>query len=142
MIKICLVFSLFSILTCFRLLNLDYYHFQFEEIFNPYSRYCSEQTNCQEYCKEQDRNSEVFKAYLAVSWLENPFSRRKVYLVHTYIKKGVSQTDTCLFAIQIHLFYLTFIYLFKLFSYIQNNNFNFTTEQHWNHIFFSKIKNK
>ena len=40
---------------------------QFEEIFHPYSRYCSEQTNCQDYCKEQDRNSEVFKAYLAVS---------------------------------------------------------------------------
>ena len=42
---------------------------QFEEIFHPYSRYCSEQTNCQDYCKEQDRNSEVFKAYLAVSLL-------------------------------------------------------------------------
>ena len=41
--------------------------FQFEEIFRPYSRYCSEQTNCQEYCREQDRTNEIFKAYLAVS---------------------------------------------------------------------------
>ncbi len=41
--------------------------FQFDDIFSPYSRYCSEQTNCQEYCKEQDRNNDIFKAYLAVS---------------------------------------------------------------------------
>ena len=41
---------------------------KFEDIFSPYSRYCSEQTNCQEYCKEQDRTNEIFKAYLAVSY--------------------------------------------------------------------------
>ena len=41
---------------------------QFEEIFAPYSRYCSEQTNCQEYCRDEDRKNEVFKAYLA--WCE------------------------------------------------------------------------
>ena len=45
----------------------SFYIFQFEEIFRPYSRYCSEQTNCQEYCREQDRSNEIFKAYLAVS---------------------------------------------------------------------------
>ena len=37
--------------------------FRFEDIFAPYSRYCSEQTNCQEYCREQDRNNDIFKAY-------------------------------------------------------------------------------
>ena len=48
-------------------LNYFYLFFQFEDIFSPYSRYCSEQTDCQEYCRDQDRNNEIFKAYLAVS---------------------------------------------------------------------------
>jgi len=46
---------------------MELFHLQFEEIFRPYSRYCSEQINCREYCKEQDRDNEIFKAYLAVS---------------------------------------------------------------------------
>ena len=37
------------------------------EIFSPYFKYCAEQTACQQYCKEQDRDNQVFKAYLAVS---------------------------------------------------------------------------
>ncbi|CAL4160544.1 unnamed protein product, partial [Meganyctiphanes norvegica] len=29
--------------------------FKFEEIMDPYTRYCLEQSNCQQYCKENDR---------------------------------------------------------------------------------------
>ena len=41
--------------------------YQVSEIFSPYFKYCAEQTACQQYCKEQDRDNQVFKAYLAVS---------------------------------------------------------------------------
>ena len=37
-------------------------------MFSPYFKYCAEQTACQQYCKEQDRDNQVFKAYLAVSY--------------------------------------------------------------------------
>ena len=35
-------------------------------MFSPYFKYCAEQTACQQYCKDQDRDNQVFKAYLAV----------------------------------------------------------------------------
>ena len=37
------------------------------ELFSPYYRYCVEQAACQQYCKQQDRENQIFKAYLAVS---------------------------------------------------------------------------
>ena len=40
--------------------------FQVSEIFSPYFKYCAEQTACQQYCKDQDRDNQIFKAYLAV----------------------------------------------------------------------------
>ena len=43
---------------------------QVSEIFSPYFKYCAEQTACQQYCKDQDRDNQVFKAYLAVSSLD------------------------------------------------------------------------
>ena len=69
---VCMHMSMISLLSCCWVVLMIHQQLficipQFEEIFHPYSRYCSEQTNCQDYCKEQDRNSEVFKAYLAVS---------------------------------------------------------------------------
>ena len=36
-------------------------------MFAPYFKYCAEQTACQQYCKDQDRDNQIFKAYLAVS---------------------------------------------------------------------------
>ena len=39
---------------------------QVSEMFSPYFKYCAEQTACQQYCKDQDRDNQVFKAYLAV----------------------------------------------------------------------------
>jgi hypothetical protein len=38
-------------------------------LFSPYYQYCVEQSACQQYCKMQDRENQVFKAYLAVSLL-------------------------------------------------------------------------
>ncbi len=35
-------------------------------LFSPYYQYCVEQSACQQYCKMQDRENQVFKAYLAV----------------------------------------------------------------------------
>ena len=40
---------------------------QVSEMFAPYFKYCAEQTACQQYCKDQDRDNQIFKAYLAVS---------------------------------------------------------------------------
>jgi hypothetical protein len=41
---------------------------QFEELFAPYTRYCSDQQEqCQQYCREHMQTSELFMAYLAVS---------------------------------------------------------------------------
>jgi hypothetical protein len=40
--------------------------FQFQDIFLPYTKYCSEQAQCQHYCRERHQENEVFTAYLAV----------------------------------------------------------------------------
>jgi len=39
---------------------------QFQDIFLPYTKYCSEQAQCQHYCRERLQENEVFTAYLAV----------------------------------------------------------------------------
>ena len=57
---------------------------QFEEIFAPYSRYCSEQTNCQEYCRDEDRKNEVFKAYLA--WCETQKDCNRLRLLDILVR--------------------------------------------------------
>ncbi|XP_049769413.1 pleckstrin homology domain-containing family G member 5 [Schistocerca cancellata] len=56
-----------------RSLPLDPLHLRdgflrFHEIFQPYTRYCAEQLNCQAYCREMCRKDELFAAYLA--WCE------------------------------------------------------------------------
>ena len=38
--------------------NLSSPH-QLLELFQPYYKYCAEQTSCQQYCKEQDRDNQV-----------------------------------------------------------------------------------
>ncbi|XP_059085132.1 pleckstrin homology domain-containing family G member 5-like isoform X3 [Tigriopus californicus] len=57
---------------------------KFEEIFSPYSRYCSDQTNCQEYCRDQDRNNEIFKAYLA--WCETQKDCNRLRLLDILVR--------------------------------------------------------
>lgn len=58
--------------------------FQFEDIFSPYSRYCSDQTNCQEYCRDQDRHNEIFKAYLA--WCETQKDCNRLRLLDILVR--------------------------------------------------------
>ena len=41
----------------------------FEKIFAPYTRYCSEQSKCQQYCRDRLNDNEVFTAYLVVRCL-------------------------------------------------------------------------
>lgn len=50
---------------------VDYFQqgfIRFATIFAPYTRFCSEQSTCQYYCKELNRNNALFTAYLA--WCE------------------------------------------------------------------------
>ena len=47
--------------------NLTYFStFQFEELFNPYIKYCMEEAICVKYLKQLKRDDEVFQEYLAV----------------------------------------------------------------------------
>lgn len=41
---------------------------QFEDLFLPYSRYCVEQAVCINYIRQQQRDNELFAAFLAVSY--------------------------------------------------------------------------
>ena len=63
--KIKSVYALFPGLIVVTLKTHDVYS-QVSEMFSPYFKYCAEQTACQQYCKDQDRDNQVFKAYLAV----------------------------------------------------------------------------
>ena len=54
------------------------------ELFQPYYKYCAEQTGCQEYCKEQDRDNQVFKAYLA--WCETQRDCNRLRLVDILVR--------------------------------------------------------
>ncbi|XP_055905730.1 serine-rich adhesin for platelets isoform X2 [Eupeodes corollae] len=53
-------------------LCIDYFRqgfVTFATIFAPYKKYCAEQSTCQFYCKELNRNNALFTAYLA--WCES-----------------------------------------------------------------------
>lgn len=39
----------------------------FEQTFAPYTRYCSEQSKCQQYCRDRLNDNELFTAYLVAS---------------------------------------------------------------------------
>lgn len=39
----------------------------FQQTFAPYTRYCSEQSKCQQYCRDRLNDNELFTAYLVVS---------------------------------------------------------------------------
>jgi pleckstrin domain-containing family G protein 5 len=54
------------------------------ELFQPYYKYCAEQTGCQHYCKEQDRDNQVFKAYLA--WCETQRDCNRLRLVDILVR--------------------------------------------------------
>ncbi|XP_036326271.1 uncharacterized protein LOC118739191 isoform X3 [Rhagoletis pomonella] len=53
-------------------LRISFFHqgfVAFASIFAPYKKYCAEQSTCQFYCKELNRNNSLFTSYLA--WCES-----------------------------------------------------------------------
>ncbi|XP_036326252.1 serine-rich adhesin for platelets-like isoform X2 [Rhagoletis pomonella] len=53
-------------------LRISFFHqgfVAFASIFAPYKKYCAEQSTCQFYCKELNRNNPLFTSYLA--WCES-----------------------------------------------------------------------
>ncbi|XP_054084687.1 uncharacterized protein LOC105210114 isoform X8 [Zeugodacus cucurbitae] len=53
-------------------LSIAFFHqgfLAFASIFAPYKKYCAEQSTCQFYCKELNRNNALFTSYLA--WCES-----------------------------------------------------------------------
>lgn len=57
---------------------------RFDQLLHPYTKYCLDQTTCQQYCKEKDHDNELFKAYLAVSWTRPGQSRARPALTWTF----------------------------------------------------------
>lgn len=48
----------------------------FEQTFAPYTRYCAEQSKCQQYCRDRFNDNQLFTVYLVVRILENRFEDR------------------------------------------------------------------
>lgn len=40
---------------------------KFDQVFNPYVKYCLEHSNCLQYVKEKHKENELFKTYVVVS---------------------------------------------------------------------------
>ncbi|XP_067643339.1 uncharacterized protein [Eurosta solidaginis] len=91
-------------------LRINFFHqgfVAFASIFAPYKKYCAEQSTCQFYCKELNRNNALFTSYLA--WCESqkmcnrlrladilvrPMQRLTKYsLLLTAIKKHISDVE-------------------------------------------------
>lgn len=58
--------------------------YKFDEIFQPYTRYCLDQSNCLLYCKENDYENEYFKMYLA--WCETQKECNRLRLVDILVQ--------------------------------------------------------
>ncbi|KAL1140863.1 hypothetical protein AAG570_000791, partial [Ranatra chinensis] len=55
-----------------------------EDVFSPYIIYCSEQSECQKYCREKTHSNELFTAYLA--WCEAQKDCNRLRLVEMLVK--------------------------------------------------------
>ncbi|XP_014280646.1 pleckstrin homology domain-containing family G member 5 isoform X3 [Halyomorpha halys] len=55
-----------------------------EELFGPYVVYCSEQSECQKYCREKTASNELFTAYLA--WCETQKDCHRLRLLEILVK--------------------------------------------------------
>ncbi|XP_043290107.1 pleckstrin homology domain-containing family G member 5 [Venturia canescens] len=56
----------------------------FEQTFAPYTRYCSEQSKCQQYCRERLNDNELFTAYLV--WCETQKDCNRLRLLDILVK--------------------------------------------------------
>ncbi|XP_076361468.1 uncharacterized protein LOC143252742 isoform X2 [Tachypleus tridentatus] len=57
---------------------------QFDQIFRPYIKYCIDQSNCLQYVKEKNKESELFKAYVA--WCETQKDCERLRLTDLLVK--------------------------------------------------------
>ncbi|KAH0550338.1 hypothetical protein KQX54_018779 [Cotesia glomerata] len=56
----------------------------FEQTFAPYTRYCSEQSKCQQYCRDRLNDNELFTAYLV--WCETQKDCNRLRLLDILVK--------------------------------------------------------
>ncbi|XP_046594123.1 pleckstrin homology domain-containing family G member 5 [Neodiprion lecontei] len=56
----------------------------FEQTFAPYSRYCAEQSRCQQYCRDRLNDNELFTAYLV--WCETQKDCNRLRLLDILVK--------------------------------------------------------
>ncbi|XP_076318528.1 pleckstrin homology domain-containing family G member 5-like isoform X2 [Tachypleus tridentatus] len=57
---------------------------QFDQIFRPYVKYCTDQSKCLQYVKERNKDSELFKAYVA--WCETQKDCERLRLTDLLVK--------------------------------------------------------
>ncbi|KAK3859627.1 hypothetical protein Pcinc_034272, partial [Petrolisthes cinctipes] len=63
---------------------LSHAFYKCNELFHPYTRYCMDQSRCQQYCKEKDHENEYFKLYLA--WCETQKECQRLRLVDILVQ--------------------------------------------------------
>ncbi|XP_066601053.1 pleckstrin homology domain-containing family G member 5-like isoform X2 [Prorops nasuta] len=56
----------------------------FEQTFAPYTRYCAEQSKCQQYCRDRLNDNELFTAYLV--WCETQKDCNRLRLLDILVK--------------------------------------------------------
>ncbi|XP_057317856.1 pleckstrin homology domain-containing family G member 5-like isoform X2 [Microplitis mediator] len=56
----------------------------FQQTFAPYTRYCSEQSKCQQYCRDRLNDNELFTAYLV--WCETQKDCNRLRLLDILVK--------------------------------------------------------
>ncbi|XP_075213520.1 uncharacterized protein LOC142319765 isoform X3 [Lycorma delicatula] len=76
--------------------------FKFEEIFRPYTKYCAEQSSCQQYCREKHQENELFTTYLV--WCETQKGCNRLGLMDILVKpmQRLTKYSLLLKAIQKH----------------------------------------
>lgn len=71
---------------------------QFDELFRPYTKYCAEQSQCQQYCREKHNENELFTAYLVVRKFSLPYGCKidvaMVYKREYFLRSGVKLKKT------------------------------------------------
>ncbi|XP_023316843.1 pleckstrin homology domain-containing family G member 5-like isoform X3 [Trichogramma pretiosum] len=74
----------------------------FERVFAPYTRYCSEQTRCQQYCRDRFNDNDVFTAYLV--WCETQKDCNRLRLLDILVKpmQRITKYSLLLKAVQKH----------------------------------------
>ncbi|XP_039280848.1 pleckstrin homology domain-containing family G member 5 isoform X3 [Nilaparvata lugens] len=75
---------------------------KFDELFQPYTKYCAEQSQCQQYCREKHQENELFTTYLV--WCETQKGCNRLGLIDILVKpmQRLTKYSLLLRAIQKH----------------------------------------